>query len=136
VILVAALRDRPRSEAQQQLYEQAVYGLGLASAARSAPTLLLALEGGLPDQAASDPRWLATVLDTLSDEARTDLDGPALADNDFALDPARRTILRALEADDVAYARQVIEALRAWVASESDQLEPTPRPPSDEPPGE
>ena len=61
VVICAGLRDRPRSEEVQALYDQGIDALGLGGYARTAPTIVLALTGRIPAACRDNPEWLRSV---------------------------------------------------------------------------
>jgi len=61
VVVCAGLRDRPRSEEVQALYDQGIDALGLGGYARTAPTIVLALTGRIPAACRDNPEWLRSV---------------------------------------------------------------------------
>lgn len=128
LLCVAELRDRPRSEAQQHLYDVMLMLLGLVNRSRTAPTLVLAFQGLRP-QSALDETWQRSLLATIREDERTreyveqlaELAGSTTAT--LALSAERRAALLAAEADDVAHARQLAEQLPTWLESNRERID-------------
>jgi hypothetical protein len=126
LVLVAALRDRPRSDEQQRAFDESATLLGLARWT-GAPTLVLLLEGARAEGARDDD-WCELVQRTVEADERTRDDVPAvraaLAEGSvLALSEARRARLRAYEADDVDHAKHVTAAARQWFVDNRERLD-------------
>jgi hypothetical protein len=130
LLLVAELRDRPRSDAQQRVFEQGMTALGFARMTESAPTLVLLLEGPRP-QSARERDWCELVLRTVTDDERTSDEvaavGRVLSDGStsavLTLSAERRAHLLAHEAEDLESARQDAAAAREWFANNRERIE-------------
>jgi hypothetical protein len=126
LMLVAALRDRPRSEDQQRAFDHSATMLGLART-KVAPTLVLLLEGTWAE-GARDADWCELVRRTVEADERTRDDvaavRAALADGSLlTLSAERRAQLLAYEAEDVEHAKHIAEAAQQWFVDNRERLE-------------
>jgi len=80
IIILAGLRDRPRSEEVQAVYDQGIDALGLAGLSRTAPTIVLALTGRIPAACRDNPEWLRSVGACVHRDDRTREHLRAIAD--------------------------------------------------------
>jgi hypothetical protein len=123
LVLVAALRDRPRSDDQQRAFEESAKLLAFARW-KGAPTLVLLLEG----TRAEDGEWCEVVRRTVEADERTREDVAAvrvaLAEGSvLVLSAERRAQLLAYEAQDVEYAKHIAVAAQQWFVDNRERLD-------------
>jgi hypothetical protein len=144
LVSVAWLRDRPRGDDEQVVFDRAMTALGSASTSGVAPTLVLALEVLRPE-GARDRAWCEQVLQTVEADALTRGDLAAVRDvlaegstSVLVLSRERRAQLLAYEADDVASAEDVYAAAAQWFEDNRERLDeltaPSASPPIPPPP--